>query len=285
MSVRPFCVRAALPQANRQRHFLFAAASFAYAVSGFAIFPQTSLSQTVPRQGRTGSTIEPANNRQELLSETTPLSEPSHTPLPEPSNTPTIIPHGRVTIVIDPGHGGRDPGAIGIGDLREIDVILPISLRVAEILKTQGIDVRMTRDSDYFVGLEERVAFSRQVGAQLFVSIHANSIGNRPDVSGLEVYHNDRGGTFADTVFQSIVNYYNERNIPIPSRFTRQARFLVLRKSEVPAILVETGYLSSPEESVRLADPNYREAMANGIAKGILSYLPIANLATTVRAN
>jgi N-acetylmuramoyl-L-alanine amidase len=276
MSVRPLC--------HRQRHLLFVVASLAYAVSGFAIFPQTSLSQTVPGQGRTGSPVEPVNNRQELLSETTPLSEPRNTPLPE-SNPPTIIPNGRVTIVIDPGHGGRDPGAIGIGGLREIDAILPISLRVAEILKTQGIDVRMTRDRDYFVGLEERVAFSRRVGAQLFVSIHANSIDNRPDVSGLEVYHNDRGGTFADTVFQSIVNYYNERNIPIPSRFTRQARFLVLRKSEVPAILVETGYLSSPEESVRLADPNYREAMANGIAKGILSYLPIANLATTVRAN
>ena len=92
-------------------------------------------------------------------------------------------------------------------------------------------------------------------------------------------------GSVNDTVFQSIVNYYNERNIPIPSRFTQQARFLVLRKSAVPAILIETGYLSSPEESVRLADPNYREAMANGIAKGIRSYLPIANLATEVPSN
>jgi len=85
-------------------------------------------------------------------------------------------------VVIDPGHGGKDPGAIGIGGLQEKNVILPISLEVTRILQQQGIDVRLTRDSDFFVTLQGRTDLANRIDADLFVSIHANSMGKaRPD--------------------------------------------------------------------------------------------------------
>jgi N-acetylmuramoyl-L-alanine amidase len=180
----------------------------------------------------------------------------------------------RPLVTIDPGHGGKDPGAIGLGDLREVDVILPIALRVAEILATQGVEVQLTRNSDYFVGLDERVVMSRKAGATIFVSIHANAIDNRPDVNGLETYHYHKGEDLANTVHNKVIEMLGEDpKTPLNNRNVRSARFLVLRKSEIPAILVETGYLTSPTESVYLADPAYREKMAQAIAAGIIEYL------------
>ncbi len=180
----------------------------------------------------------------------------------------------RVLVTIDPGHGGKDSGAVGVSDLREVDVILPIAQKVATILREKGIEVQMTRDDDYFVKLEERVVMSRQAGATLFVSIHANSIDARPDVHGLETYHYNLGEALADTVHQTILDYFNIiKHIPLEDRRVRSARFYVLRKSSIPAILVETGYISSPDESSQLGDIKYQTVMAEAIAQGILTYL------------
>lgn len=195
-----------------------------------------------------------------------------------PSAPPPIIKpqvaQKRPIVTIDPGHGGKDPGAIGLGDLREVDVILPISLRVAEILANKGVQVQLTRNSDYFVGLDERVVMSRRAGSTIFVSIHANAIDNRPDVNGLETYHYNKGEELAITVHNKVIELMGEDpKTPLNDRNVRSARFLVLRKSEIPAILVETGYLTSPTESLYLADPTYREKMAQAIAAGILEYL------------
>jgi N-acetylmuramoyl-L-alanine amidase len=179
-----------------------------------------------------------------------------------------------VLVTIDPGHGGKDSGAIGVNDLREVDVILPIALKVAAILDRQGIATQLTRNSDYFVGLDERVVMSRQAGATLFVSIHANSIDGRPDVRGLETYHYSLGESLANTVHSTILDYFNnQKRIRIDDRRVRSARFLVLRKSMIPAILVETGYLTSPEEAPLLGDPNYQNTMAEAIAQGIIKYI------------
>jgi N-acetylmuramoyl-L-alanine amidase len=194
--------------------------------------------------------------------------------------TPTANPNlvgqklEKVLVTIDPGHGGKDPGAIGLEGLREVDVILPISLRIAKILEEQGVATQLTRDSDYFVGLDERVVMSRKAGADIFVSIHANSIDNRPDVNGLETYHYHRGLELATVVHRTIVEVFNDgHQDALPDRGVRSARFLVLRKSEIPAILVEVGYLTSPTESPKLADEKYRDRMAAAIAQGILEYL------------
>ncbi len=189
------------------------------------------------------------------------------------TNRPTIgrsrVPNGRVSVIIDPGHGGKDPGAIGIGGLKEKDVILPISIRVAQILQQNGVQAVLSRNSDYFVSLKGRVDMAERGNADLFVSIHANSVGlSRPDVSGLEVYYYSSGYNLARNVHRAILNSVNIRD-----RRVRKARFYVLRKTSMPAILVETGYVTGREDAAKLASPQYREKMAQGIANGILSYV------------
>jgi N-acetylmuramoyl-L-alanine amidase len=210
-----------------------------------------------------------------------PVPRPSSTSTPrsEPKqdNSPPIQTNGRVMVVIDPGHGGRDPGAIGIGELKEVDVIMPISRRVADILQSKGIAVKMTRTSDYYVGLDERVSISRQAGGTLFVSIHANSIDGRPDVNGLEVYHYNIGQSLAESVHNATLDYVNKNGFYLGDRRVRSARFLVLRKSSIPAILVETGYLTSEAEAARLRNPEYQKVMAEGIARGIIQYIKERN--------
>ena len=224
-----------------------------------------------------GSTTRIAVNRPPVE---VPINVPkaSDRPAPKQDTSPPVRPNnGRVLVMLDPGHGGKDPGAIGLGGLREVDVILPVAKRVAEILAKQGIAVKMTRNSDYFVGLDERVVMSREAGATLFVSIHANSIDNRPDVNGLELYHYNIGQSFAETVHSTILDYVNKNGFYLNDRRVRSARFLVLRKSAIPAILVETGYLTSESESSRLRRDDYQKVMAEGIAKGIIQYIKDRN--------
>jgi N-acetylmuramoyl-L-alanine amidase len=193
-----------------------------------------------------------------------------------PSTPSTVYrpPNGRVLVMIDPGHGGRDSGAIGLGGLREVDVILPIAKRVASILESRGIQTKLTRDSDYFVGLDERVSMANQYNATIFVSIHANSIDGRPDVNGLETYYyGQEGGRLADIVHRNVLSTVTAKGFYLGDRNTRSARFLVLRKSRIPAILVETGYLTNEIEVQRLRRDDYRNAEAEGIARGIMEYL------------
>jgi N-acetylmuramoyl-L-alanine amidase len=198
-------------------------------------------------------------------------------PTPTARPTPTTIsrpPNGRVLVMIDPGHGGKDPGAIGLGGLREVDVILPIAKRVAAILESNGYKTKLTRDSDYFVGLDERVSMANQYNATIFVSIHANSIDGRPDVNGLETYYyGQEGGRLAEIVHRNVLSTVTQKGYYLGDRNTRSARFLVLRKSRVPAILVETGYLTNEIEVQRLRSDAYRATQAQGIANGIMEYL------------
>jgi len=224
-----------------------------------------------------GATTRIAVNRPPVA---VPIDVPkaSDRPAPKQDTSPPVQPNnGRVLVMLDPGHGGKDPGAIGLGGLREVDVILPVAKRVAEILAKQGIAVKMTRNDDYFIGLDERVMMSRAAGATLFVSIHANSIDNRPDVNGLELYHYNIGQSFAETVHSAILDYVNKNGFFLNDRRVRSARFLVLRKSAIPAILVETGYLTNEAESARLRRDDYQKVMAEGIAKGIIQYIKDRN--------
>ncbi len=194
-------------------------------------------------------------------------------PTPPPKSRPNLATKpaqsGKVVVMIDPGHGGKDPGAIGIGGLREKDVILPISKKVAEILRKNGVNAVLTRSTDYFVSLKGRVVMAERADADLFVSIHANSLGlSRPDISGLEVYYYNSGKRLADTVRKGIT-----RKVRVKDRGIRRARFYVLRKTSMPAILVETGYVTGREDAAKLKQTWYRNKMAEGIADGILRYL------------
>ncbi|MDF5712241.1 MAG: N-acetylmuramoyl-L-alanine amidase [Nostoc sp. S4] len=198
---------------------------------------------------------------------------------PDPDSPPTTAsetsqpithpPKGRIVIIIDPGHGGKDAGAIGLHGLQEKDIILRIGKKVASLLEQNGIKVIMTRDADYFVDLAPRVVMAEHAHADLFVSIHANSIDNNPSANGLETYHYDRGYRLAQVVHKSIL-----QGIPtLKDRGVKRARFYVLRKNTMPAILIETGFVTGSEDNPRLANPEYDNRMAEAIVRGILQYL------------
>ncbi len=127
----------------------------------------------------------------------------------------------------------------------------------------------MTRDSDYFVDLAPRVAIAERADANLFVSIHANAMpANRSDISGLETYYFSSGERLARTIHSSVL-----QNINIRDRGVRKARFYVLRKSSMPSVLVEVGFVTGREDSPRLGTSAYQNQMADAIAKGILQYI------------
>ena len=208
------------------------------------------------------------------------LLSPSNKPLtvqvPQPETRTLAKPvpsrpvsRSKPLVIIDPGHGGQDPGTIGIGGLREKDLVLPISLDVAEGLRKQGIEVRMTRDSDYFVSLKGRTDFANNTDAHLFVSIHANAINmSRPDVNGLETYYYQDGRRLAEVIHWSVLNSVNIKN-----RGIRRARFYVLRHSSMPAVLVEVGFVTGAEDAPRLKNPTHRSQMADAIIRGVIQYI------------
>jgi N-acetylmuramoyl-L-alanine amidase len=198
------------------------------------------------------------------------------TPFPNTTGFPSpTLPraNGRRVVVIDPGHGGTDPGAIGIGGLRETDIVLPISIEVMRLLQQQGLQVYLTRaDESREVDLPPRVALAKQVRADVFVSIHANSINlSRQDINGTETYYAPgavAGNELAQTILNSIT-----RSVNIQNRGIHSARFYVIRNTTMPATLVETGFVTGADDAPKLRDPNFQRQMAAAIAQGIIEYL------------
>ncbi len=191
---------------------------------------------------------------------------------PNQSNPSIDLPavRGRQLVVIDPGHGGRDPGAVGIGGLRESGIVIDISQQVADLLEQQGVQVRMTRTTDVEVDLAPRVNMANQVNATVFVSIHANAISmSRPEVNGVETFYFSSGRDLAASIQRSILEAIPEMN----DRRARQANFYVLRNTRMPAALVEVGFVTGAEDAPRLRDPAFRSRMAAAIARGILRYI------------
>jgi N-acetylmuramoyl-L-alanine amidase len=196
---------------------------------------------------------------------TDPVAPPSNYPNPDPPRAT----NGRPVVIIDPGHGGPDPGAIGIGGLQEKGIVLDIGQKVAAILERQGVQAVITRSDDRDLDLEPRVQLAERINATVFVSIHANSISlSRPDISGLETYYYQSGLNLARTIHQSVLE-----GTGIQDRGVRSARFYVLRKTSMPSVLVEVGFVTGRDDAAKLSDGNYRTQMANAIARGILRYL------------
>lgn len=186
---------------------------------------------------------------------------------PEPESPP--LRNGRMRIVIDPGHGGSDAGAIGLGGLREKEINLSVSREVQRILEQNGIQAVMTRRSDRTVELEPRTVMANRVNADLFVSIHSNSVdGYRPEVNGVETYYYQSGRRLAEYIQGSILENFDMRN-----RGVRRARFYVLRHTRMPAVLVEMGFVSGSHDARILGNPTQRRRMAQAIARGILRYV------------
>lgn len=189
--------------------------------------------------------------------------------VPAPAPRPARQFSGRYRVVLDAGHGGKDPGAIGQRGLREKDVVLAITQGVARELQKQGIGVTMTRNSDVFVSLQGRVNRAEAADGTIFVSIHANSIGlSRPEVNGVETYYYQTGRSLAQSIHRSILQRLNVRD-----RSVKRARFYVLRKSSMPSTLVEVGFVTGSQDSRNLANPRFRQQMAEAIATGIVQYL------------
>lgn len=207
-----------------------------------------------------------------------PLSAnlPSTFPPPPPiRDLPPIsssnVPRGRYVVVIDPGHGGPDPGAVGIGGIREKDIVIDISRQVAARLQQQGISVTLTRPDDRDLDLEPRVQIAERVNATLFVSIHANAISlSRPEVNGVETfyYSSAASGRLASAIHRNIL-----RATGSGDRGVRTARFYVLRQTSMPSALVEVGFVTGREDSPRLATRSHRTLLADSISRGILEYL------------
>ena len=215
-------------------------------------------------------------------------------------------------IVIDPGHGGHDPGAIGPTGLKEKDVVLAIALKLRELLKDQlGLDVVMTRSTDVFIPLEERTAIANKVNADLFLSVHANAAANH-NAAGIETYYlnlakNEKtaqlaakeNGTSLEKVsvlqailFDLMANYklndsahlaeevqkalhkkIRRQHADVKNLGVKQGPFYVLVGATMPSILVESAFVSNPQEEARLRDPAYLEMTAEGILDGVRGYI------------
>jgi N-acetylmuramoyl-L-alanine amidase len=197
-------------------------------------------------------------------------SNPGQNPRDSSPSAPLpTIQNGRIVVAIDPGHGGGDPGAVGIGNIHEADVVLDIARQVAGILEQQGVQAILTRSDDTEIELQPRVDTAEQANATLFVSIHANAIDmSRPDVNGTSTYYFSSGAGLAQTVQDSIVE-----SIGMQDRGIHTARFYVLRKTSMPSILVETAFVTGDSDAKNLADAGWRSRMATAIANGVLQYL------------
>jgi N-acetylmuramoyl-L-alanine amidase len=229
-------------------------------------------------------------------------------PLPQP---PPVTKKDLV-IVIDPGHGGKDPGALGLSGTREMDVALNIANHLRDLLIKEGsTKVLMTRESDVFVELEDRARFANTHKADLFVSIHINSH-PQTSVKGMELYHfgeasdpralavaarengtplekdaapwqfiladklNDKkiddSRELAWTTQKALVKFLNSF-YKINDHGVKTAPFFVLRMTTMPAILAEIAFISNPTEEKLLRSPTYQKRMAEGIFNGLQSYI------------
>jgi len=185
------------------------------------------------------------------------------------------IPKGNKIVVLDPGHGGSDPGAVS-GAIKEKDLNLSVALKTKSRLEGMGYSVIMTRYDDTAVNLQERPQIANRANADVFVSIHHNSLTD-PTVYGLETYYcpqySGEGKTMeqyplANEIHNSILDATgaNNRNI------RQQSGFVVIRKTNMPAILIEGGYMSNPNELKLITSDYYQELIADGITKGINNY-------------
>ena len=204
--------------------------------------------------------------------------------------TDSLYPDPVRRIMIDPGHGGSNPGARG-QTLLEKEVNLAVARQVAARLRAAGFDVVMTRDDDSEPRLTERSALVRSVNADLFVSIHQNAATNR-NAAGIETFcvtppgaenpddpmsrrKNDcPGHRFERNSLRLAAGIQSRllQNTGALDRGVKRARFWVLRMSDCPAVLVECGFISNAGEEQKLARDDYREQLAEAIASGILQY-------------
>ncbi len=242
-----------------------------------------------------------------------PAALPSAPPRPSANRPAPVV--EKPLVVLDPGHGGVDPGAIGVGGVYEKDITLAAAREVRrQLLATGRYRVQLTRDKDVFVRLRDRVAIARDAGGDLFVSLHADSIGNG-SIRGLSIYtlsekasdreaemlaakenradaiagldlssENDLvAGILIDLAQRDTLNHSRRfarlalENLGkevklLPAKPHRQAGLAVLTGPDIPAVLIEMGYLSSPQDVSLLTSGDHRERMARGVTRAVDAY-------------
>jgi N-acetylmuramoyl-L-alanine amidase len=224
-----------------------------------------------------------------------------------------VTPHAIKRIVIDPGHGGKDPGAEGPHGTEEKTLNLRLAQELADSLReTYGYEVLLTRMDDTFIPLEERAKLANRYNADLFISLHCNA-SRSSSLKGFEVYflsenasdpHADAVARLENAVLRlegkevpspnqvkavlrslvktanineasalgSLLDRHLAERLSEPSLGVKQAAFYVLRGAEMPAVLVETGFISNPQEERLLQDDNFRQKLIEGVAAGIVAY-------------
>ena len=214
-------------------------------------------------------------------------------------------------VIVDPGHGGHDTGTIGADGTKEKDVALAIAKKLRTVLTEQGLEVVLTRETDRFVRLEERTRLANVGRGDLFISVHCNSLPQR-HIRGIETYtlnlasdryairlaarenatsekgmsdlqflladlatraNTEESARLATQVQSGLVSALRSKDAKIRDLGTKEALFYVLLGTKMPAILVETGFLSNPEEEKRLGSPGYQEDVARAIASGVEGFL------------
>lgn len=194
-----------------------------------------------------------------------------HLDAAQPAVQPTPrLPRRGGHVVIDPGHGGRDPGAIGVRGTYEKDVNLAVALMVAAELQRRGVTVTMTRQDDRYVENENRADLANRLRADLFVSIHADSAPNA-SAQGFTLYIAPTASSDTVRAARSISN--SMATTGAQNRGVNRANYLVLVQTRGPAILIELGYLSNAQEEAMLRSSAYQNRLATAIAAGIADYL------------
>ena len=260
--------------------------------------------------------LEPKSEVQvQVRSQPKPRPRPEQEPAAPITGTKPLVPESLTrefgltakAIVIDPGHGGKDPGAFGGNTRKERTIVLSISKKLREILTQRGYTVLMTRDTNRFIPLKERTAFAIQHKADLFLSIHANG-SESPKAKGIETYYLDVASTDkaseiiaarenADSGYsiqelekllkgiiqesksedsRRLAGYIQQALVQATGaidRGVKHARFVVLIGTNVPAVLIETGFVSNPTEGRKLTTPAYQHKIATAIAEGVDRFL------------
>ncbi|MCE5341268.1 MAG: N-acetylmuramoyl-L-alanine amidase [Planctomycetaceae bacterium] len=194
-------------------------------------------------------------------------TQPKVITLPEPPKPKKVT--GK-TIVIDPGHGGQDPGAKSVQGFYEKTVNLDVALQIADMLRETGHRVIMTRDSDAFLELEERAGVANRAKADVFISIHSDSAA-RKSANGFSVYIARSASGAAEELAESIDDRMTRTSIS--SNGVKKADYRVLVQTQCPAVLIELGYLSNYWEAKQLKNAAMQKKLAQAIADGITNYL------------
>jgi N-acetylmuramoyl-L-alanine amidase len=183
-----------------------------------------------------------------------------------------------ITVVIDAGHGGFDRGGIPGQRVSEKDMTLDVARRLKSVLTASGYRVVMTRDSDVFVPLGTRCSIANSNRNAIFVSVHFNSA-TRGGASGIETYFYSRDSL----ALASAIHHYVVGGAPSPSRGVRCRGYYVLRKTSIPAVLVECGFLTNPTEAGYAQNASYRQKLAEEIAAGVRSRGSVGSSFSTTR--